>query len=109
MDKAREAAIKAAQGYGLTRKEAEGVADSLGLMPSKVSLLLETEGMDSTLAQLLAVQAEFDRFPKAATIRVDDVSEEAQKSLKDLGFTLETVAGTRQIKITAPTKEPARP
>ncbi|WP_405999402.1 phage tail tape measure protein [Streptomyces sp. NBC_00829] len=104
MDKAREAAIKAAQGYGLTRKEAEGVADSLGLMPSKVSLLLETEGMDSTLAQLLAVQAEFDRFPKAATIRVDDVSEEAQKSLKDLGFTLETVAGTRQIKITAPTK-----
>ncbi|MGI5195650.1 hypothetical protein ACQEVY_18710 [Streptomyces sp. CA-288835] len=58
MDKARTAAVRAAQGYGLTREQAEAVADSLGLMPSKVSLLLETEGMDSTLADLLAVQAE---------------------------------------------------
>ncbi|MDX3749622.1 phage tail tape measure protein [Streptomyces sp. AK08-02] len=103
MDKARTAAIKAAEGYGLTRKEAEAVADSLGLMPSKVSLLLETEGMDSTLADLLAVQAELDRFPKRSTIRVDSLSAEAQQDLKDLGFTIETVAGTRQIKITAPT------
>ncbi|MFI5688610.1 phage tail tape measure protein [Streptomyces sp. NPDC051636] len=104
MDKAREAAVKAAQGYGLTRQQAEAVADSLGLMPSKVSLLLETEGMDSTLADLLAVQAEFDRLPKATTIRVDSLSEEAQKKLKDLGFTVKTVPGTREIKITAPTK-----
>ncbi|WP_406354275.1 phage tail tape measure protein [Streptomyces sp. NBC_00658] len=104
MDKARTAAIKAAEGYGLTRKEAEAVADSLGLMPSKVSLLLETEGMDSTLADLLAVQAEFDRLPKATTIRVDSLSEQAQKDLKDVGFTIKTVPGTREIKITAPTK-----
>ncbi|MFD3926533.1 phage tail tape measure protein [Streptomyces sp. NPDC058614] len=104
MNKARVAAIKAGEGYGLTRKEAEAVADSLGLMPSKVSLLLETEGMDSTLADLLAVQAELDRFPKKSTIRVDSLSAEAQQDLKDLGFTVETVAGTRQIKITAPTK-----
>ncbi|GAA2656709.1 phage tail tape measure protein [Streptomyces vastus] len=104
MDKARTAAIRAAQGYGLTREQAEAVADSLGLMPSKVSLLLETEGMDSTLADLLAVQAEFDRLPKATTIRVDSLSEDAQKKLKDLGFTVKTVPGTREIKITAPTK-----
>ncbi|WP_438491884.1 phage tail tape measure protein [Streptomyces asiaticus] len=104
MDKARTAAVKAARGYGLTREQAEAVADSLGLMPSKVSLLLETEGMDSTLADLLAVQAEFDRLPKATTIRVDSLSEDAQKKLKDLGFTVKTVPGTREIKITAPTK-----
>ncbi|MCH0562140.1 phage tail tape measure protein [Streptomyces sp. MUM 2J] len=104
MDKARTAAVKAAQGYGLTREQAEAVADSLGLLPSKVSLLLETEGMDSTLADLLAVQAEFDRLPKSTTIRVDSLSEDAQKKLKDLGFTVKTVPGTREIKITAPTK-----
>ncbi|MEU3046226.1 phage tail tape measure protein [Streptomyces sp. NPDC006984] len=104
MDKARTAAIKAAQGYGLTRQQAEAVADSLGLLPSKVSLLLEAEGMDSTLAGLLAVQAEFDRLPKTTTIRVDSLSEDAQKKLKDLGFTVKTVPGTREIKITAPTK-----
>ncbi|GGR06514.1 phage tail tape measure protein [Streptomyces aurantiogriseus] len=105
MTKARAAAVEAAQGYGLTRAQAEAVADSLGLLPSKVSLLLETEGMDSTLADLLAVQAEFDRVPKKTTIQVDSLSAEAQKDLRDLGFKVETIPGTRQIRITAPTKD----
>ncbi|WP_316749241.1 phage tail tape measure protein [Streptomyces herbicida] len=105
MTKARAAAVEAAQGYGLTRAQAEAVADSLGLLPSKVSLLLETEGMDSTLADLLAVQAEFDRVPKKTTIEVDSLSTEAQKDLKDLGYKVETIPGTRQIRITAPTKD----
>ncbi|MBC9717806.1 phage tail tape measure protein [Streptomyces sp. TRM66268-LWL] len=103
MQSAREAAIKAARGYGLTREQAERVADSLGLLPSKVSLLLQTKGMDSTLANLLSVQAEFDRFPTHKTIRVDSLSEGAQKELRQLGFTVKTVPGTRQIKVTAPT------
>ncbi|WP_432157944.1 phage tail tape measure protein [Streptomyces sp. bgisy153] len=103
MSRARAEAIKAAQGYGLTKAQAEGVADSLGLLPSKVSLLLQTKGMDSTLANLIAVQAEFHRLPKQRTIKVDSLSDGAQKKLRDLGFTVKTVPGTRQIKITAPT------
>ncbi|MFF3337808.1 phage tail tape measure protein [Streptomyces flavidovirens] len=103
MSRARSEAIKAARGYGLTKAQAEGVADSLGLLPSKVSLLLQTKGMDSTLANLIAVQAEFQRLPKARTIKVDSLSDGAQKKLRDLGFTVKTVPGTRQIKITAPT------
>ncbi|MFB6643167.1 phage tail tape measure protein [Streptomyces chartreusis] len=103
MSRARTAAIEAARGYGLTRAQAEAVADSLGLLPDQVSLLLQTQGMDSTLANLLVVQAELGRVPNAKTIRVDSVSEGAQKKLKELGFTVETVPGTRQIKITAPT------
>ena len=103
MCRARKAAVEAAHGYGLTDKEAKAVADSLGLLPSKVSLLLQTQGMDSTLADLLAVQAEFDRLPNHKTIKVDSLSEGAQKKLKSLGFTVKTVPGTRQIKISAPT------
>ncbi|MGW3031181.1 phage tail tape measure protein [Streptomyces sp. NPDC001178] len=103
MSRARTEAIKAAQGYGLTRAQAEGVADSLGLLPSKVSLLLQTKGMDSTLANLIAVQAEFHRLPNAKTIKVDSLSDGAQAKLRELGFTVKTVPGTRQIKITAPT------
>ncbi|BDM67526.1 hypothetical protein HEK616_10130 [Streptomyces nigrescens] len=103
MSRARTEAIRAAQGYGLTKTEAEGVADSLGLLPSKVSLLLQTKGMDSTLANLIAVQSEFQRLPKAKTIKVDSLSDGAQKKLRDLGFTVKTVPGTRQITITAPT------
>nr|WP_269475766.1 phage tail tape measure protein [Streptomyces gossypiisoli] len=103
MSRARAEAIKAARGYGLTKTQAEGVADSLGLLPSKVSLLLQTKGMDSTLANLIAVQAEFHRLPNAKTIKVDSLSDGAQKKLRSLGFTVKTVPGTRQIKITAPT------
>ncbi|MEU8560587.1 phage tail tape measure protein [Streptomyces cyaneofuscatus] len=103
MSRARTEAIQAARGYGLTKAQAEGVADSLGLLPSKVSLLLQTKGMDSTLANLVAVQAEFQRLPNAKTIKVDSLSDGAQKKLRSLGFTVKTVPGTRQIKITAPT------
>ncbi|MET9964790.1 phage tail tape measure protein [Streptomyces sp. NPDC006356] len=104
MTRARAAAIDAARGYGLTKQQAQAVADSLGLLPDQVSLLLQTKGMDSTLANLLAVQAEFDRFPERKTIRVDSVSEGAQKKLRELGFAVKTVPGTRQIQITAPTE-----
>ncbi|WP_382465831.1 phage tail tape measure protein [Streptomyces noursei] len=103
MSRARAEAVKAAQSYGLTRTQAEGVADSLGLLPSKVSLLLQTKGMDSTLANLIAVQAEFHRLPKQRTIKVDSLSDGAQQKLRQLGFTVRTVPGTRQITITAPT------
>ncbi|MEJ8657099.1 phage tail tape measure protein [Streptomyces sp. MS1.AVA.4] len=103
MSRARAEAIRAARDYGLTKAQAEAVADSLGLLPSKVSLLLQTKGMDSTLANLIAVQAEFHRLPKAKTIKVDSLSDGAQKKLRSLGFTVKTVPGTRQIKITAPT------
>ncbi|MGP8302001.1 phage tail tape measure protein [Streptomyces inhibens] len=103
MSRARAEAIRAARSYGLTKTQAEGVADSLGLLPSKVSLLLQTKGMDSTLANLIAVQAEFHRLPKAKTIKVDSLSDGAQKKLRSLGFTVKTVPGTRQIEITAPT------
>ncbi|MFE3216120.1 phage tail tape measure protein [Streptomyces antimycoticus] len=103
MSRARSEAIQAARGYGLTKAQAESVADSLGLLPSKVSLLLQTKGMDSTLANLIAVQAEFQRLPNAKTIKVDSLSDGAQKKLRSLGFTVKTVPGTRQIKITAPT------
>ncbi|MEV6132116.1 phage tail tape measure protein [Streptomyces violaceusniger] len=103
MSQARTEAIRAARSYGLTKNQAEGVADSLGLLPSKVSLLLQTKGMDSTLANLIAVQAEFHRLPKAKTIKVDSLSDGAQKKLRSLGFTVKTVPGTRQIRITAPT------
>lgn len=103
MQKSRDAAVEAAQGYGLTKKQAEGVADSLGLIPKKVALLLQADGVDETLADLLAVQAEFTRLPKAKTIKVDTLSDEAQKKLTDLGYKVETVPGTREIKVTAPT------
>ncbi|NUS25023.1 MAG: phage tail tape measure protein [Streptomyces sp.] len=105
MQSARESAIKLAEGYGLSSKQAEGVADSLGLIPSQVSILLQTQGVDQTLAELLAVQAQFQQQPTKMTIKVDALGEDAKKELEDLGYKIKLIPGTREYKITAPTKE----
>ncbi|MFE1767182.1 phage tail tape measure protein, partial [Streptomyces angustmyceticus] len=99
MQKARDAAIKLGKGYGLSETQAEGVANAMGLIPSQVSILLQAKGVDSTLAELLAVQAEFKKMPKATKIRVDTLSEEAQRKLKELGFTIKYIPSTREYEI----------
>ncbi len=106
MQTARDSAISLAQGYGLTEKQAGEVANSLGLIPGQVSILLSTEGVDSTLAELLAVQAEFQRFPTKKTIKVDALGEQAKKELEEIGYKIELIPGTREYKITAPTAGP---
>ncbi|MCZ0983965.1 hypothetical protein O1L60_45205 [Streptomyces diastatochromogenes] len=103
MDKARTAALKLLGQYGITGDAAQRVADAMGLIPGQVSILLQTKGMDEALAELLAVQAEYARLPKAKTITVDALGEKAQKELKDLGYQIELIPGTREYKITAPT------
>lgn len=105
MQKARDAAIKLGQGYGLSKKQAQGVADAMGLIPGQVSILLQTKGVDSTLAELLAVQAQFQQMPKAKTIKVDTLSDDAKKKLEDLGYTIKLIPGTRQYQVTAKTAD----
>ncbi|WP_342211082.1 phage tail tape measure protein [Streptomyces sp. AC1-42T] len=103
MDKARTAALALLKQYGITGTKAEQVADSMGLIPGQVSILLQTEGVDEALAELLAVQAEYARFPDKRTITVNALGEDAQKELKALGYAIKLIPGTREYKITAPT------
>ncbi|MEU8469598.1 phage tail tape measure protein [Streptomyces sp. NPDC029006] len=105
MEKSRKAAIDLMGGYGLTATQAGKVADSLGLIPGQVSILLETKGVDTTLAELVAVQAEFQKVPQAKTIKVDALGEDAKKELEELGYKIKLIPGTREYKITAPTKD----
>jgi TP901 family phage tail tape measure protein len=105
MQSAREAAVKLGRQYGLSKTQAEGVADSLGLIPGQVSILLQTEGVDSTLSELVAVQAAFQQVPNSKTVKVDSISTEAKADLEDLGYKIELIPGTREYKITAPTKQ----
>ncbi|MFZ3475360.1 phage tail tape measure protein [Streptomyces sp. 4.24] len=104
MEKARKGALDLMGQYGVTGAEAEAVADAMGLIPGRVSILLQTKGMDEALAELLAVQAEFARMPNEKTIKVDALGEKAQEELKRLGYAIELIPGTREYKITAPTE-----
>nr|WP_272921393.1 phage tail tape measure protein [Streptomyces sp. SID161] len=105
MEKSRQAVINMAPAYGLTAEQMGKVADSMGLIPDQVSILLSTHGVDSTLAELVAVQAEFKKVPKNKTITVDTLGADAKKSLEELGYKVETLPN-RQLKITAPTQAP---
>ncbi|MFJ3283391.1 phage tail tape measure protein [Streptomyces halstedii] len=106
MKKARKSAVDLAEQYGLSKKQAEGVADAMGLIPGRVSLVLQTnvDGVGAALAELLAVQAEFERFPTKKTVKVEALGEDARKELEDLGYKIDLIPGTREYKITAPTK-----
>lgn len=104
MEKSRKAVIDMAPAYGLTAAQMGKVADSLGLIPGQVSILLQTKGVDQTLSELLAVQAAFKQQPTKLTIKVDALGEGAKKELEDLGYKIKLIPGTRQYKITAPTK-----
>ncbi|MER0443013.1 phage tail tape measure protein [Streptomyces sp. Edi4] len=103
MDKARDAAIKLLGQYGIVGDEAGLVADKMGLIPGRVSILLQTKGMGEALAELLAVQAEFARFPDKRTVKVDALGDDAKKELQDLHYAVELIPSTREYKITAPT------
>ncbi|MFI0929630.1 phage tail tape measure protein [Streptomyces sp. NPDC021012] len=108
MAKGREAALKVAGGYNVGAEAAARMADSMGLIPGQVSILLQTKGVDTALAELIAVQAEFARMPKEKTIRVDALGTEAKKELEDIGYQIELIPGTREYKITAPTADARR-
>ncbi|MFD5878499.1 phage tail tape measure protein [Streptomyces yangpuensis] len=103
MEKARQAAMDLMGQYGITGDKAAAVADAMGLIPGRVSILLQTKGMDEGLAELLAVQAEFARLPNEKTIKVDALGEKAQEELKKLGYAVALIPGTREYTITAPT------
>lgn len=104
MEKSRKAAIDLMGGYGLTATQAGRVADSMGLIPGQVSILLSTHGVDSTLAELMAVQAQFKAQPTKKTIKIDALGEDAKRELEDLGYKIKLIPGTREYKITAPTQ-----
>ena len=105
MQKARDAAVKLGEGYGLSTQQAKGVADAMGLIPGQVSILLQTQGVDSTLAELLAVQAQFQQMPNTKTIKVDTLSDDAKKKLEALGYTIKFMPSTRQYQVIAKTAE----
>lgn len=103
MQKGRDAALRLGKQYNLNEEQARGVADAMGLIPGRVSILLQTKGVDTALAELLGVQAEFKRFPSKKTIKVDALGEQAKKQLEDIGYQIKLIPGTREYKITAPT------
>lgn len=99
MTKGRTGAIKLAEQYGLNSKEANKLADSMGLIPAQTTLILKTAGLSGALADLIAVSAQFQQIPGTKKITVSTLDPGAQKELEKLGYTVKTLPN-RQVQIT---------
>ncbi|MFD3511938.1 phage tail tape measure protein [Streptomyces sp. NPDC058657] len=102
MQTARDAAISTAQGYGVGAEAAGRLADAAGLIPEQVSILLQTAGMDESVAELMAVQQTLKATPDKKTVTIATLSNEAREDLDKLGFKVQDLKD-RRVQITAPT------
>lgn len=102
METARESAIATAEGYGLGAEAAAKLADNAGLVPEKVSILLQTAGMDESMAELIAVQQALKATPGQKTVTIATLSNDAREDLEKLGFKIKDLKD-RRVEVTAPT------
>lgn len=90
----------------LSVPELEAAARAAGYMPEVINSKIALQGADATTQQLDNVRLLMNNIegdgPKTIEVQVAD--EEAQRSLRALGFTVEAVPGTKNVKITAPTE-----
>lgn len=102
MATARDSAISTAKGFGLSADQAAKLADQAGLVPEQVSILLQTAGMDESMAELIAVQQALRATPDKKTVTIATLSNEAREDLEKLGFKIKDLKD-RRVQVTAPT------
>ncbi|RSS97262.1 hypothetical protein EF903_01705 [Streptomyces sp. WAC05292] len=103
VQKARDAAIQYGMDLGLTKDQAAGLANQMGLIPSSVSVLLQSNGMEKVTADLLSLSTKLLNLPKNETITVDAPTGAAVTALQNLGFQVQMLPGGKQVTISAPT------
>lgn len=75
---------------GLNITQAEALANRYGLVPSDISTLIHSPGMDQTQRELIVLKALVDQVPPDKPITVRSLSDEAKAKLIDLGYTVTT-------------------
>ncbi|TQE33069.1 hypothetical protein [Streptomyces ipomoeae] len=100
-DKGRKAFIDAADAMGLSRTQAEALADSYLKIPDKKSTLVEMRTEDA-LAGLNSVIAQINKTPNAKSVKVDALTSDAVTLLESLGFKVTRLPNGR-FEVTAET------
>ncbi|WP_404949136.1 hypothetical protein HFP70_35730 [Streptomyces sp. ARC14] len=103
VQRARDAAINYGRDLGLTKDQAAGLANQMGLIPSSVSVLLQANGMEKVTADILGLSTKLLNLPKGKTITVNAPTGGAISALQGLGFEVTKLPGGKRVTITAPT------
>ncbi|MGW0757182.1 hypothetical protein ACWD1Y_11940 [Streptomyces sp. NPDC002814] len=104
VQKARDAAIRYGTDLGLTKDQAAGLANQMGLIPSSVSVLLQANGMEKVTADILSLSGKLTSLPANKTITVNTPTAAAVTALQNLGFEVTRLPGGKKVSISAPTE-----
>jgi hypothetical protein len=102
MTRGQEAFVKAATAMGLTKSQAEALAQSYLKIPAKKSTVLEMRTEDA-IAGLDSVIAAIQRTPNSKSVTVKALTKDAVSLLEDLGFKVTRMKDGR-FKVVAETK-----
>ncbi|MGW7090111.1 hypothetical protein ACWGH2_42380 [Streptomyces sp. NPDC054871] len=103
MSKAREAAIAYGRDLGLSKSQAEGLANQMGLMPSVVPTLFQAKGIPQVNAELLGLSSKLSTLEKGKSIPIKAPTAAAQTALRNLGFEVTKIPGSKKVNVSAPT------
>ena len=89
---------------GLTKEQIRAMSEQMGLVPSRIEMLMTLNGTTDTKQQLTLVRGLISDIPPGTTITVDALTQDAIEQLRGMGFKVEefkAANGQTQIKITA--------
>lgn len=107
MKASREQIVQWATAAGFGATDAAKLADAMGLIPENVRVAVEMQNLPAIVSQLGEIRGEIQLLPNKKSLRLDSNARKMRGELEDLGFLVEDIPGSKDIKITPNTDEAA--
>lgn len=101
MQDTRDAYIKAAEAFGLSKDQAVAMADQLKLIPANVSTLFEEQGAADVSSKAKDIKSNVDRIPSSKETKLKGDLSDAKAKLAELQAQLATVPKSKSTKLNA--------
>lgn len=101
MQSTRDAYIKAAEAFGLSKDQAVAMADQLKLIPENVSTLFQEQGADEVTGKAKDIKSNVDRIPSSKETKLKGDIADAKAKLADLQGKLASVPKSKSTRLNA--------
>ncbi|MDR6574361.1 TP901 family phage tail tape measure protein [Curtobacterium sp. 320] len=101
MQEARDATIKAAEGFGMSGSAAKEAADRYKLIPGNVKTVLESSGFEKGKSDADKAKKAVEAVPRSKVTQLKGDISDAQKKIKDLEAKLSTVPKSKSTTLRA--------
>lgn len=105
MAAAREQVIQWARALGYGQKDAEALANAMGLIPDNVRISMTMPDVPIILKQLAQIKGDIQVLPDRKSLRLDSNAAPMRSELERLGFAVEEIPGSKDIRIRPNTEQ----